>query len=113
MVYRFDSSHCLRPNLPLSPSLPRVSIFSKRSDGKCNGKPETENGKQKTGQFARFYISGFRFSIFHSFAGRLREGVAAILSTASTKEGARGRFDARLRTDNRLDQPLGRASRAC
>src|SRR6185436_8363920 len=34
------------------PSLPSVSLSSERLDGKRNGKPETGNGKQETGQLA-------------------------------------------------------------
>ena len=71
------------------PSLASVSIFSKRADGTENGKPETENKKQKTGQFGPVYISGFLFSVFHSFAGWLSKGAVALYRQSLAGRGDR------------------------
>ena len=82
---KFWRTHRLGAELTPWPPLERVSIFSKRSDGECNGKPETENGKQKTGQFGRFYIFCFRFSVFRSFI------LLLILLTSCRSEPTGGR----------------------
>src|SRR6188768_132032 len=62
------SRELIRP--PYGPPLVRGDVHF-RSPG-CrffrdgSAEREMKNRKQKTGQFGRFYISGFRFPVFHS-----------------------------------------------
>ena len=66
------------------PSLPSRSIVWQLLDRRANGKPETENGKHETVQLSPFYISGFLFSVFHSFSGMGLVLAVACLSACTT-----------------------------